>query len=649
MKPIFSFAGILIYFYCNAQIPISVLRDTTGGGQYITRTMHLLESSTPEKQNTVKILVYGQSISEQDWWLSVKQKLEERYPHAHLIMINRAIGGFSSQLLWKTVEMDVTSFYPDLVLLHVYGSHIDYETIIITIRSRTTAEIVIQTDHITKDSEVSDFYAHQSDLNFSSWENKMSFIFEPGFADKYKCELIKVRKHWIDYLEDNPSFSPGQFLRDGVHLNGDGNALLAGIIEPNLRWNAIYSDPDPLGLVKTFYAGIDFTLDSDTFQFPFEGNKVEVILLNDAVAADSFLVFVDKVPPENFQGVFNYTRPYDKSGGNFPWNMGCWYYLQHTFPWNKEEEWSCKILSINQAHDNFTFTVSGSITGNDGSGSNQQNFVSTSGRVIISKDDWHIKRTYDVTRYTVNPGYTFYWKTYPMAQNKVIPSTNHFPAIENTISLFQGIANTKHLLTLVKKGNRFPIQALRVYRPYWDRTDTFKMQVSSASFTFPKEGGTKFLTISSNTYWKINTESSWLHVDISAWSDNAVIKIYADSNKGISRTDTILIEGIGVPIQKIVVHQEGIPAGIRTESMVENKVFLFPNPARDQITAHSMTGRLTDYQIVDVAGRLIKPAKLPSDVMKNEFKIELEGLNPGTYWLRIFQRDGVYTLPFIKL
>jgi hypothetical protein len=82
--------------------------------------MHLLATSTPQHRNTVKILVYGQSISVQDWWLEVKRDLTARFPNANLIMENKSIGGFSSSLLVKTTEMDVSSFYPDLVLFHVY-------------------------------------------------------------------------------------------------------------------------------------------------------------------------------------------------------------------------------------------------------------------------------------------------------------------------------------------------------------------------------------------------------------------------------------------------------------------------------------------------------------------------------------------------
>jgi hypothetical protein len=117
------------------QYPMPATPDTANTGRYIQRTMHLLASSTPEKKNTVKILVYGQSISVQEWWLEVKRDIMERFPNANIIMENKAIGGFSSSLLVKTVEMDVSSFYPDLVLFHVYGDQQNYEAILKTIRA----------------------------------------------------------------------------------------------------------------------------------------------------------------------------------------------------------------------------------------------------------------------------------------------------------------------------------------------------------------------------------------------------------------------------------------------------------------------------------------------------------------------------------
>ena len=36
------------------------------------------------------------------------------------------------------------------MIFHVYGAHTDYEDIIRRTRERTTAEVLIQTDHVTR-------------------------------------------------------------------------------------------------------------------------------------------------------------------------------------------------------------------------------------------------------------------------------------------------------------------------------------------------------------------------------------------------------------------------------------------------------------------------------------------------------------------
>lgn len=78
---ILTFLLFLSAFHLFAQPwPVPQLPDTTNYGRYISRTMYLLQTSTPEKPNTVKILVYGQSISVQDWWLDVKKKSKSASP-----------------------------------------------------------------------------------------------------------------------------------------------------------------------------------------------------------------------------------------------------------------------------------------------------------------------------------------------------------------------------------------------------------------------------------------------------------------------------------------------------------------------------------------------------------------------------------------
>ena len=76
--------------------------DTASRGTNLQRTMTLLKTSAVEKKNTVRILFYGQSITEQPWWKLVQRDIETRYPLVNLIIENRAIGGHSSQLLCRT-------------------------------------------------------------------------------------------------------------------------------------------------------------------------------------------------------------------------------------------------------------------------------------------------------------------------------------------------------------------------------------------------------------------------------------------------------------------------------------------------------------------------------------------------------------------
>ncbi len=50
-------------------------------------------------RDEVRILVYGQSISEQSWWLDVRTWLRAQYPEGTLRMEEHARGGCSAQCL----------------------------------------------------------------------------------------------------------------------------------------------------------------------------------------------------------------------------------------------------------------------------------------------------------------------------------------------------------------------------------------------------------------------------------------------------------------------------------------------------------------------------------------------------------------------
>ncbi len=128
---------ILISFICIFICPAATAdypapqppSDTSEYGKHFQRSMTLMETSTPEERNTVRILFYGQSIMGHRWHTMVMDGLRTRYPHTDFVVENKALGGFSSQRLVRTTEYDVIPFYPDLLVFHVYGDHKNYENV----------------------------------------------------------------------------------------------------------------------------------------------------------------------------------------------------------------------------------------------------------------------------------------------------------------------------------------------------------------------------------------------------------------------------------------------------------------------------------------------------------------------------------------
>ncbi|MEQ8961360.1 MAG: hypothetical protein RLP02_26125, partial [Coleofasciculus sp. C2-GNP5-27] len=127
--------------------PAPELPDQSNLGLNLARSMQLLSQSNPLKRHTVRVLFYGQSITRGNWWKEVAADLKRRFHDAEIVTKNLAIGGFAAQRLVLNVERDILSFYPDLVIFHVYGNHYKYEEIIQAMRVLTTADIAIQTDH----------------------------------------------------------------------------------------------------------------------------------------------------------------------------------------------------------------------------------------------------------------------------------------------------------------------------------------------------------------------------------------------------------------------------------------------------------------------------------------------------------------------
>ena len=407
-----------------------------------------MANSTAEKRNTVRVLFYGQSITEQAWWKTVANHLRTTFPDADLVIENRAIGGHSSQLLVKTAEADLYDFQPDLVIFHVYGSHIDYETIIRRIRERTVADILMATDHVTKDDALGE-ETDPAKLTPKSWDAWMNHSFLPATAKKYDAELADMHNRWKEYLRSN-NLKASQLLKDSVHLNAHGEFVMAEVVKWYLRPGLVRKNASADDRIKELVVGRDVKLQGDKLLLEFEGNRVDAELTG---PAGPIAIRIDGKKPAEHPELFRFTRTSAYPQSNWPGLLRVQKGTTAAVP----ETWTATIRPMGNDLKQFGFDLVGSVTGADGSGSATNRFVSKSGRIVIEPDDWNLAYGRKVFQRALPDAFTVSWKTEPRFVETVVSGTT-------SQRLFYGLPNGRHTLELGGESVR-RIKKLTVYRP----------------------------------------------------------------------------------------------------------------------------------------------------------------------------------------
>ncbi len=432
-------------------------QDGSKPGSRIQRSLSLMATSTPEKRNTVRVLFYGQSITKQGWWKNVAGDLRRRYPHANLIIENRAIGGHSSSRLYKTAEADLYPFYPDLVIFHVYGSHVEYEKIIASIRSRTTADILIQTDHVTKDETLSE-ETDPAKLTPQNWDAWMNNAFLPQIAEKYGCELANIHRRWKDYLMAN-KYKAAQLLRDNVHLNAHGEYLMAELVSQYLRYDSESAKAVDSGLVKTLEVGKDIHWQDGKLSVEFDGNRVEALCAEGTSLPSPILI--DGMKPSAFPECYVLTKSSGYLGTNWP----CLLRVQQGPGITPQaEEWHIAITNPTPDYKSFCFNVTGSKTGADGDGCSNQRFVSKSGRIVIDPTDWNLDYCMQVFKKPLPTDFRITLKIQADCADDFVSTSCPDKSLVSGVLLASGLTNGAHKLEIAG-GPQTPIRAIRVYRP----------------------------------------------------------------------------------------------------------------------------------------------------------------------------------------
>lgn len=418
----------------------------------LLRSLTLLQSSTLEKPATVRVLFYGQSITEQGWWRQVAAYLRETYPTARLIIENRAIGGHAAQLLVKTADADLFPFQPDLLIFHVYGAHDRYEEILRRVRERTTADILLQTDHVTRPAMLRE-ETNPGKLTPKNWDAWMNHVFLPDVAARYGACRADVRDLWKRHLRDT-QLEPRDFLKDEVHLNARGEFLMAQLIQPYLA----PLPPDSVRSYRPFdndrVRSLRWTGSGGVVRGVFSGTRLDI----QPQPGQSWRVRIDDQPPTVAPGAVGFSRSSAFPQSNWPMLLRVGSKVAPV-----PETWTLTVTGISADGGEVRFQLRGSVTGDDGDGVSTRRFESRSRRVVLEPDDWNLAYCYRVFHREVAPGQVITWSAEARGVDQVSAASPAGVAEAGWVTVAQGLSNGSHTVELegVTGGS---VQA-RAYRP----------------------------------------------------------------------------------------------------------------------------------------------------------------------------------------
>jgi len=408
--------------------------DTSRVGYGIQRTMQLLETSTPEHKNTVRIAFCGQSITDGNnnkWPAAVIAYLKFKYPNADIQVQNFGIGGYNTWLMGKILPNDISSFYPDLVFFYDYGDMYLYESFIKFIRETTTAEVIIQTEHI------------DTGTGFGSEVN--STVNLPQIANDYGCELANVRTNWQNYLTAN-SLSASSVLSDTVHLNAQGQALMYEILKQYFVYRpydtSTYDDRTDTFTISSKLAWNNST---NTLTLPFKGNRIEMV----SPVQNGFTgtVKINGTKPSNFLELYNTTRYTNLTNHVYAAYYNNIVFLKPVPP----QTWTIEFTRIGTTKNDYDFTITGSINGAEGSGNCLSDFTTTSGSMLFQKNYFYNKATPAVGKKLI------FDTTFNGTDNVIFSGTeklaSNLPLMDNTLVLTNTSATTP------------TFAAIKAYRP----------------------------------------------------------------------------------------------------------------------------------------------------------------------------------------
>ena len=433
----------------------------------VQRSAALLSGGSPTRRHAVRVVIYGQSISQQDWAWNLLRELPGRFRNAEVRGNLQAITSFNADSLIQTAEADIYPLLPDLIIFHCYGPYLPghaWEQILREFRTRTTADILLMGNHpvaeweLTEpvDPAVIDFDAFPA-THGQAWVN---YIRIPEVSRELGLCHPDNRSVWKRYLREN-GMQPKELLVDHIHFNLRGSELLNAILIPYLQAPRLSPPLDPFNnaRVQTHPVGAGWMWREGRLRLPFTGNRVDLIAA--AGAGGPCRVTIDGVPPSQWPSGSGHARA---SG----WT-GEVYYRPALLQVGAQvplvsETWGLTITEVDPVERRrFKFAVEGSVTGPDGSGISTEPFVSRSRRVVIATNHWNFL----VFPTNSQVGTRITWVAQVRSVDRYEPRPLRGPTVETWVNLINDLPDGPHVLELVADApsNPPPLAAVRIYHP----------------------------------------------------------------------------------------------------------------------------------------------------------------------------------------
>jgi len=423
------------------------------------RVRSLLASAGPTNRPIVRVVFYGQSITIYPWWLEVSQRLREAYPHVQFEIHNLAISGFQAVRLAYTCEHDVIPLQPDLVILHAYGFEPDFQRLLTRLRQRTTAAVLVQRDHPLTAAELAEVTDPEqlATADPSTWEYK-NYVWLPRVVAATGCALADVRGYWKEYCRARGRRA-SDLLADPTHPNEEGNHVLAAAVLSYLLPGDSAGAVDPWNAEKTREVRIqrEPARPLQRMTLEFIGSRVDAIADGDGTLPVQ--VWVDGKRPSEIPDIRFFGRTTAVPGR--PWPALT---TVESVASRVPEVWTLRVLRMTSGNQFTEFELHGSETGFDGVGSSRSNFVSNSGRVVITPGSWNLGLALSAQGIGLPPDYRIEWRCAWTGTDAFLPRVPREAGWEQPVTLVAGLPDGVHRLELEGESLE-ALAALRVFRP----------------------------------------------------------------------------------------------------------------------------------------------------------------------------------------